>query len=38
MLHLTFTTPEVLTLVWRMIVTYLDVELDLHNARGPNLV
>jgi hypothetical protein len=28
----------VLTLVWRMIVTCLDVELDLHNARGPNLV
>jgi hypothetical protein len=30
MLNLTFTLPEVLILVWRMLVTYLDVEL----ARG----
>jgi hypothetical protein len=36
MLNLTSTKPEVLTLVWRMSVSYLDVELDLHNTRGPD--
>jgi hypothetical protein len=28
--------PEVLTKAWRMLVPYLDIELDLHNARGPD--
>jgi hypothetical protein len=35
-LNLTSTMPEALNLVWRMLVPYLDVELDLHNARGPD--
>jgi hypothetical protein len=38
MLNLTSTIPEVLTLVWRMLVPYIDVELDLQNTRGPDLV
>jgi hypothetical protein len=36
MLNLTSTIPEFLDLVWRMLVPYLDVELDLHNTRGPD--
>jgi hypothetical protein len=36
MLNLPSTIPEVLTLVWRTLVPYLDVELDLHNTRGPD--
>jgi hypothetical protein len=30
--------PEVRILVWKMLVTYLDVELDLHNTRGSDPV
>ncbi len=36
MLNLTSTIPEVLTLVWRISDPYLDVDLDLHNTRGPD--
>jgi hypothetical protein len=36
MLNLTSTIPEVLILLWKMLVTYLYVELDLHNTRGPD--
>jgi hypothetical protein len=36
MLILISTIPEVLTLVWRLLVPCLDVELYLHNTRSPD--
>jgi hypothetical protein len=38
MVNLTSTIPEVLILLWKILVTYIDVELDLHISRGSDPV